>query len=198
MRWLRGRGEFREAILFATSVAVIMAPWFAWKLSLHLPSDLLWQNVAGAGTEMALSSPLNFLWVRFLNFFQLLAPTMFAIYPFSAAVMVEAVQNCLPGVVGLLLIVPALRETVRSLRPAAFAWCAIVGPLVVIVAIFSFPALPLFHGFQVAVGGLVFYGVIALARRSSAGIFWSVCLAQLALNLCLLGMRAYVTGLHFP
>ncbi len=198
LRWLRGPGDLRAVILFAASVALVMAPWFAWKHSLHLPSDLLWQNVAGEGTEVALSSPINFLWVRVLNFFRLLAPTMFAVYPFRAVDIIEAVQNCLPGVVGLVLIVPALREAARLLHPRTFAWCAIAGPLAIIVAIFSSPALPVFHGFQVAAGGLVFWGVIALARQCSTPVFWSACFAQLAMNLCLLGMRAYVTGLHFP
>jgi hypothetical protein len=195
----RGRRGWREVFLFAGSVLVFLAPWFIWTgWSLQLPSDLLWQNIAGAGTEVALASPLNFIWVRFLNFSQLLAPIMFFVYPFDAGAIVEAAQNCLPGVVGLFIIVPGLMAAARSLRPQAFAWCAIVLPLFVIVAIFSYPALPLLHGFQAAAGGLIFFAVIALARQKSAAIFWSVCLLQLAANICLLAMRAQLTGLRFP
>lgn len=199
VRVWRGRATIREAVLFDVSLSLLLAPWFLWtKFYLQLPSDLLWQNVAGAGTELALSSALNFVWVRFWNFFQLLAPMMFFVYPFDAAAIVEAVQNCLPGAVGIFLIVPAWLETARTLRPKSFLWCAVAGPLLGIVVLFSFPALPLLHGFQVAVGGLIFFGVIALARRGSPVFFWTVCSLQLASNLCLLGLRAHVTGLHFP
>ncbi len=195
----RGRGGGREVVIFGGSVGLLLAPWFLWtQLFLQLPSDLLWQNVAGPGTEVALASTLDFIWVRFWNFFHLLAPMMFFVYPFNTEAVVEAFQHCLPGAVGLILIGPALVQAARSVRPGALKWCALLGPLVVLVVIFSMQALPILHGYQVAVGGLLFFGVVALARGCSSRVFWSLCALQLLVNVGVLALRAYDRGWHIP
>jgi hypothetical protein len=195
----RGRCEMRSLLSFAFTFLLLVIPWFAWtRLYLQIPSDIIWQNVAGAGTDAALSSPLNFVWVRLRNFTSILTPVMFFVYPFKGAAVVEAAQNCLPGAAGIFLIVPALMEAVKVSQRSAFVRCTIALPLFAIIALFSLPATVLMHGFQVVVGALIFCGVIRLARNFSPPAFWSIVILQFGANIALLGMRAYVTGLHLP
>jgi hypothetical protein len=195
----RGRCETRSLLSFAFTFLIFVIPWIGWtRLYLQIPSDLVWQNVAGPGTDAALASPLNFVWVRLRNFSSTFAPGMFFVYPFDAGAVVEWARDCLPGAVGIFLIVPAFMEAVKVSQRSAFAWCAIALPLFAITAIFSLPNIPLLHGYQAVVGALIFFGVIRLARNFSPVAFWSIVILQLAANLTLLEMRAYLTGLHLP
>ena len=137
----RGRCETRSLLSFAFTFLLFVIPWIGWtKLYLQIPSDIVWQNVAGPGTDAALASPLNFVWVRLRNFTGTFAPGMFFVYPFDAGAVVEWARDCLPGAVGIFMIVPALMEAVKISRRSAFAWCAIALPLFAITAIFSLPA----------------------------------------------------------
>ena len=196
--WL-GRCEMRSLLSFAFTFLLLVMPWFAWtQLYLQIPSDMIWQNVAGAGTDAALSSPLNFVWARLRNLTSIFTPVMFFVYPFDASTVLASAENCLPGAVGIFLIVPALMEAVKVSQRSALAWCAIALPFFAITALFSLPATVLVHGFQVVVGALIFFGVIRLARNFSPAAFWSIVILQVGANIALLGMRAYVTGLHLP
>ena len=195
----RGRCETRSLLSFAFTFVLFVIPWIVWtKLYLQIPSDLVWENVAGPGTDAALASPLDFVWVRLRNFSGTFAPGMFFVYPFDAGAVVEWARDCLPGAVGIFMIVPAFMEALKISRRSVFAWCAIALPLFAITAIFSLPAIPLLHGYQSVVGALIFFGVIRLARNFSPAAFWSIVILQLAANVTLLEMRAYLAGLHLP
>jgi hypothetical protein len=194
-----GRCETRSLLSFAFTFLLVIVPWIAWtKLYLQIPSGIVWENVAGAGTDAALASPLNFVWVRLRNLTATFTPGMFFVYPFDAGRVVEWARDCLPGAVGIFLIVPAFMEAVKISQRSALGWCAIALPLFAITALFSLPAIPLLHGYQSVVGALIFLGVIRLARNFSPAAFWSILILQLAANITLLEMRAYLTGLHLP
>lgn len=199
VRVRRNEERPRSFFVYLCTLLLLLAPWFFWtQLTLHLPSDLLWQNIAGPGTAPALAHPINFLWVRARNLSELFTPVMFFAYPFDSAVVAEAARNCLPGAVGLFLVYPALVEATVFSRPRALWWWGMVMPLALIVAVFSYPVPTIVHGFQAAVGGLIFWGTIFLRRNFRPAAFWSIVCLQLAVNLGFLAIRVQATGLHFP
>ncbi|MFN2475455.1 MAG: hypothetical protein ABR526_03825 [Chthoniobacterales bacterium] len=193
-RW----AEVRPAVLFLVAFLVVIAPWLLWTcVVLHMSSDLLWQNVAGEGTQEALASPIAFIWIRAKNLYELVAPTMFAVYPVNASQLADAAQVSLPGAVGLILIFPAFAKAFHIGARQSFYWLAIGLPALFIVMLFSYYARPIFHGYQPIVAALVFLGVIKLRETLPSGWFCAAVLLQLALNLATVLLRAYVTGVHF-
>ncbi len=196
-----GRGEIRlRALLgFVVTLLLFLVPWFIWtRWRLQLPSDMIWQNLAGPGTGPALAHPIDFIWVRARNFCELFTPTMFFVYPFAANGVVEAARNCLPGAVGIFLIVPAILEAAILARRCPLLAVAIATPFALVTAIFSYPAPTILHGYQAAVGMLIFLGTLGLRGRVPPFAFWTIAGLQLATNLSLLALRAEATGLHFP
>jgi len=195
----RDRNALRPAALFAATFLLVIAPWFLWtRLFLNLSSDMLWQNLAGAGTDAALSTPLNFIWIRLWNLFHLLTPTLFAVYPFDVREIAERALVSLPGAVGIFLIFPAIRESMDRMTPRGLFWFGLALPALLIALIFSYPSLLVLHGYQVIVGLLIFCGLTKLRRRLSPAGYWSLAILQLICNLALLGMRGFVSGVHLP
>jgi hypothetical protein len=191
------RSSLRAVILFGVTFAVAVAPWFLWtRVLLDLPSNLLWQNVAGEGTVNALAAPVDFVWVRFRNLFVLGTPMMFGVYPFDAKETVHWAQTGFPGTVGVFLIVPAVIGALESARRRKYHWIAIAFPALFIVLLFSYMALPILHGYQAIVGALLFYGVVTLRRWLTPKWFWAVMLLQLMCNLALIAMRGFTAGVH--
>jgi hypothetical protein len=195
-RWWRGVLPLRSAMIFATVLAAVLAPWFIWtKLVLQIPADLIAQNFS---VRHILAAPLDFVWVRLWNAFNLITPSFLQVYPFNAAAVLEQVLVCLPGAVGVVLVYPALSEAQRSFRPRALWWCGIVASFVALVGLFSSPAVPLVHGFQPAVGALIFWGLIWFRRHVSKAIFWSVAALQVISQLAFLALRSQAITAALP
>lgn len=196
----RKQTGLRPAILYATAFGVGVAPWFLWTtFVLHISSDLVAQNLTGPGTAAALASPINFIWVRAQNLVTLMTPMMFGVYPFDLTAVIHRWLFCLPGAVGVVLVYPGLVQCFAERNWRSWLWYGLLGPALALVAVFSVPALPILHGYQVLVGSLLFAGVWFLSRKLSRALyFWMLVGLQLGLNFFVVFARALIVGAHFP
>jgi hypothetical protein len=181
---------------YLLAFSAILIPWFVWsRYLLHIPSDLVAQNFAGPGTEPAWASLIGFIWIRLHNLFYTMCSTIFLVYPFDLAAVLNGWLVSLPGVLGLILIFPALAQALDLARP--WLWCALAGPALSILAVYSCPALVVLHGYQPILAVLLFFGVFWLGQRCRRPVYLGLISAQLLLNLAILFARARTTGVHF-
>jgi hypothetical protein len=174
---------------------MMIAPWIVWtRFLLHIPSDLITQNFAGPGTEAAWASPVNFVWIRVQNLFDLAGATIFAVRPFDFRGVLNYWLFCVPGVVGLVLIYPALAQCAALPKPRPWLWYGILGPALSILAIYSGSTLPVLHGYQALLGVLLFFGVWWLFQHCTRRVFVSLVAVQLLFNLGLVLARGLITG----
>ena len=138
---------------------------------LQIPSDLVTQNFAGPGTEPAWASLIGFVWIRLHNLFYLLCSTIFLVYPFDFKDVLNAWQFSLPGVVGLVMIYPALAQCAELPKSRPWLWYGFLGPALLILAVYSLPALPVLHGYQPLLGVLLFFGVWWLSQHCTRKVF---------------------------
>lgn len=197
-QWRREKSRVPSVVLYLLVFGLILAPWFIWtRFVLQIPSDLIAQNFAGPGTEPAWASPMGFLWIRLHNLFCLIWSIMFTVYPFDFTAVVNCWQVSLPGVVGIVMIYPALAQCAALPRPRPWLWYGLLGPALLILAIFSCPALPVLHGYQPLLGVLLFFGVWWLSQHCTRTIFVGLVSLQLLLNLGLVLTRGLITGARF-
>jgi hypothetical protein len=197
-QWLRAKSRLPAVVPYVVVFALIVAPWIIWtRYVLQIPSDLVAQNFAGAGTELAWASPLTFIWIRLHNLFYLLCSTIFLVYPFDLKPIVNNWLESLPGALGLILIYPALAQCAELPRPRPWLWFGLLGPALSILAVYSCPALPVFHGYQPLLAVLLFFGVCWLSRHCTRRIYLALAGLQLLLNLGLLFARGLFSGAHF-
>jgi hypothetical protein len=188
--------RFRPILRYILTFSAIVIPWFVWsRYLLHIPSDLVAQNFAGPGTEPAWASPIGFIWIRLHNLFYTMCSTIFLVYPFDLAAVLNGWLMSVPGVLGLILIFPALAQALELARP--WLWCALAGPALSILAVYSCPALVVLHGYQPILAVLLFFGVFWLAQHCRRPVYLALISAQLLLNLAILFARARITGVHF-
>ena len=188
----------RAVVVYGLTFFLVALPWLVWtKLVLDFPSNMIWQNFAGPGTEAAMASPLNFIWIRVVNAYNTFMPFAFGVYPFEFQRVLRFTAASLPFAVGLLVIIPALREcqAVASSEPSLF-WFGLVAPAAIILLLYSCPAFPVLHGWQPLIGALVFLGVFRIERNLTRRWFAAVILLQIALNLGLVGMHGWHAGVH--
>jgi hypothetical protein len=177
---------------------LILAPWIIWsRYHLHIPSDLVMQNFAGPGTEPAWASPIGFLWIRLHNLFYLIWSTIFLVYPFDFRAVLNNWQFSLPGVVGLVIVYPALAQCAELSKPRSWLWYGLLGPASLILAIYSGPALLVLHGYQPLLGVLLFFGVWWLSRHCKQTVFVGLVTLQILLNLGMVLARGLITGARF-
>jgi hypothetical protein len=195
---LRRKTGFRPVLEYAAVFVALILPWIVWtNLVLALPGNLFAQNFFGAGVTDPNTSAINFVWVRFHNVVVTLVPISFLVYPFDLTAVVYYAMHCLPTVVGLFTIVPALQECVfRWKNEAAFLLYGMLLPAAAIILVFSLPARPLLYGWQPVVGALLFLSVLRLRREFSAATFRSLIVLQLICNLTVLAGRSFLVGAH--
>ena len=140
---------------------------------------------------------MGFVWVRLHNLFYLISSTMFTVYPFDFKEVLNAWQFSLPGVVGIVLIYPALAKCAELPKPRPWLWYGFLGPALLILAIFSFPALPVLHGYQPLLGVLLFFSVWWLSEHCTRKVFLGLVSLQLLLNLGFIFARGLITGARF-
>ena len=197
-QWRREKSRVPSALLYLLVFGLMLAPWIIWtRFVLHIPSDLVAQNFAGAGTEAAWASPINFVWIRLYNLFCLASPMMFSVYPFDFGAVVNYWVFCLPGVVGLVMIYPALARCAELPKPRPWLWYGFLGPALLILAIYSCPALPVLHGYQPLLGVLLFFSVWWLSQHCTRSVCVALVGLQLLLNLGLVLARGLITGARF-
>lgn len=197
-QWRREKARVPSAVLYLLVFGLILAPWIIWtQFILHIPSDLIAQNFAGPGTEPAWASLMGFLWIRLHNLFYLICSTIFLVYPFDFRAILNGWQFSLPGVVGLLMIYPALAQVAELPRPRPWLWYGFLGPGLLILSIYSCPALPVLHGFQPLLGVLLFFSVWWLSRHCARTVCLGLVTLQLLLNLGLVLALGLMTGARF-
>ena len=197
-QWRRAESRLPAVVPYLLVFAVIAAPWIIWtRYVLGIPSDLVAQNFAGAGTELAWASPLTFIWIRLHNLFYLLCSTIFLVYPFDLKPIVNNWLESLPGAVGLVLIFPALAQCAELPKPRPWLWYGFLGPALSILAVYSCPALPVFHGYQPLLAVLLFFAVWWLSLHCPRRLYLALVGLQLLLNLGLLLARGFFAGAHF-
>jgi hypothetical protein len=158
---------------------------------------LIAQNFSGPGTEIAWTSATNFIWIRIHNLFYTVCSTIFLLYPFDLGAALERWFVSLPGVVGLVLIYPALAQCAKLPPPRSWLWCGLLGPALSILAIYSSPALPVLHGFQAPLAVLLFFGVWWLSEHCTRPVYLRLIAVQLLLNLGMLAARGLTIGVTF-
>ena len=178
---------------------LMILPWIVWtQFVLHLPTNLLAQNFFGAGNTDLMASLVNLIWVRFHNVMVNLIPVSFVVYPFDLPGVVYYAMHCLPTVVGLFLIVPAVQECARRWKSERmFLLYGMLLPAAAILLVFSLPARPVLYGWQPMVGALLFLGVLRLRRNCSIVTYRALTVAQLICNLTVLVARGFLVGAHF-
>jgi hypothetical protein len=198
IKWRRTESGQPAVVSYLVVFALIVAPWIIWtRYVLQIPSDLVAQNFAGAGTELAWASPLTFVWIRLHNLFYLLCSTIFLVYPFDLKPIVNNWLESLPGALGLVLIFPALAQCAELPKPRPWLLFGFLGPALSILAVYSCPALPVFHGYQPFLAALLFFGVWWLSRHCPRRVYLALIGLQLLLNLGLLLARGIFAGAHF-
>jgi hypothetical protein len=182
-------------VIYLLVFVLLLAPWIIWtRFVLQIPSDLVMQNFAGPGTEAAWASPMNFAWIRLSNLFYLIGSMIFTVYPFEFREILNYWLFCVPGIVGLVLIYPALAQSWELPKPRPWLWYGLLGPALLILAVYSCPALPALHGYQPLLGVLLFFGVWWLSRHCTQPVWVGLVCLQLLFNLSLVLARGLITG----
>lgn len=198
LQWRRQKAGLSSLLSFLFTFIALLLPWIIWtRYVLQIPSDLIAQNFSGPGTEIAWSSAMNFIWIRIHNLFYTVCSTIFLLYPFDLGAALERWFVSLPGVVGLVLIYPALARCAEMPKPRSWLWCGLVGPALSILAIYSAPALPVLHGFQAPLALLLFFGVWWLSEHCTRPVYLRLVAVQLLLNLGMLVARGLTIGVTF-
>jgi hypothetical protein len=198
LQWWRQKSGLPAVLVYLITFIAILLPWIIWtRYVLQIPSDLIAQNFSGPGTEMAWASAANFVWIRLHNLFYTIFSTIFLVYPFDLEAVLESWFVSLPGVVGIVLIYPALARCAELPRPRPWLWYGLLGPALSILAIYSAPALPVLHGFQAPLAVLLFFGVWWLSEHCTPPVYRRLVGVQLLLNLGMLAARGLTIGVHF-
>jgi hypothetical protein len=177
--------------------AVLTLPWFIWThWILKIPSSLVSDNLYGLADVFARTSWLNYVWIRVVNFFDLLAPIFLSVYPFNLTDILVRVFVCLPGAVGIILIWPALSEAF-AVRNRALLWLGAILPATLLLAAFALRTIISAHGLQALIAVLIFLGLRKMDRTLRPTAFWSLFALQLLLNAALLWAWGYVVGIRF-
>ena len=198
LQWGREKSGLPSIVPYLLTFIAIVLPWIIWtRYVLEIPSDLLTQNFSGPGTELAWASPMNFIWIRVQNLFFTVCSTIFVVYPFDLGAVLDRWLVSLPGVVGLVLIYPALAQCAQLPRPRPWLWYGLLGPALSILAVYSCPALPVLHGYQAPLAVLLFLGVWWLSQHCRRRVYLGLIGLQLFLNLGILLARGLILGVHF-
>jgi hypothetical protein len=198
LQWRRQQSALPSLLIYLATFVALLLPWIVWtQCVLQIPSDLMAQNFSGPGTEIAWTSPMNFIRIRVQNLFFTICSTIFVLHPSNLGDFLDGWLVSLPGVVGLVLFFPALAQFARLPKPQAWLWFAVVGPTLSILAIYSCPALLVLHGFQAPLALLLFFGVWWLSEHCSRRVYLGLVAVQLLVNLAMLAARGLTSGVHF-
>ncbi|RZA20289.1 MAG: hypothetical protein EOP02_18165 [Proteobacteria bacterium] len=178
--------NLRALALYALALLACVVPWFLWtRWYLEIPSDLVAQNLLSSASMAGLA------WVRVSNAAHTFLPLYLGTYPMEANQFFQEMLLSITGATGVLMCIQAYAGTwaFRQQYPRELL-ALMVLPTVLLVSVFSSPAVPAVHGLQpIGIALLVFAMRFMQDRaRPAAGIFFV--LLQLLLNLGLLWARA--------
>lgn len=198
IRGWRDRTGFKPMLHYALVFGLMVLPWFVWtRLLLQLPDNMLAQNFAGVGAASPLTSPVNFIWMRFFNLTVALVPVFFMIYPFNLQVTIDYALCCVPAVVGMFVIVPAIIEWARRWKTERMLLLyGILLPGLAVILLFGVQFQPVQLGWQPMMGVLLFLGLHYMRRNFSPVTYRVLIGLQLICNLTVIALRGYLVGAH--
>ena len=122
---------------------------------------------------------------------------IFTVQPFDFKAVLNYWLFCLPGVVGLVMIYPALARCAELSKPRPWLWYGLLGPALLILSVYSCQALPVLHGYQSLLGVLLFFGVWWLSQHCTHTVCVGLAALQILLNLGMVLARGLITGARF-
>lgn len=183
----------REVIGYFGAVIILLAPWWAWTLFiLRIPGNLVAQNVAAKGASIS-----TLMAVRLTNLVILLSPVFPSGRSFHLRPLTDRLMVCLPFAVGVIPFAFAARELLRKGKLMPWHWFAAIVPGAILFALFSMATPVAVHGWQPIVVALIMFGTAAL-YRSKPGWFIPLVAGQLAINLSVIALQAWMVGAHLP
>jgi hypothetical protein len=92
------------------------------------------------------------------------------------------------------MIYPALAQGAALPKPRPWLWYGLLGPALLLLAIYSCPTLLVLHGYQPLMGVLLFFGVWWLSRHCTQKICFALVTIQILLNLGMIVAIGLATG----
>ncbi|MEY2562434.1 MAG: hypothetical protein QOH88_627 [Verrucomicrobiota bacterium] len=199
VRAWRDKTGFKPTLYYGLTFLLMVLPWFVWtRICLQLPDDMFAQHFFREGAPGLLSEPMNFIWMRFFNLMVTLVPVSFMIYPFNLETALNYAVRCVPTILGLFLVVPAMRECAKLWGPERMLLLyGVLIPATALLLLFGIPSQPALLGWQPVLGVLLFLGAQGLYRDSSLRARrWLIAL-QVIFNLGVIALQGYRVGMHF-
>ena len=198
VRALRDKTGYKPMLHYALTFGLMVLPWFVWtRLLLQLPDNMFAQNFFGPDAANLLTSPVNFIWMRFFNLTVAFVPVFFMIYPFNLRVTIDYALCCVPSVVGMFVIVPALIEYARRWKSERMLLLyGMLLPALAVILLFGVQFQPVQLGWQPMMGVLLFFGLHYMRRNFSPLTYRGLIALQLICNLTVIALRGYLVGAH--
>jgi hypothetical protein len=178
-------------ISFLTVFLILVTPWFVWtKLILHIPSDLVTQNLIQSGQGL-----IDFFWIRPVNFFNTILPVHLLYYPFDLNRLLLGAAVTVPGAIGILVFIFSVKCLFESKLERNQVFLIYV-PSLLLIFIFSNQAVPALHGLQGPIALLILVGVIQMQKILNAHWIYLLLGSQVLINVVLLSQYFYKFGYH--
>lgn len=178
--------SLRAFALYGIALLACVAPWFVWtRWYLEIPSDLVAQNLLSS------ASVADLAWARVSNAARTFLPLYLGTYPLVANQLFQETLVSITGATGLLMCIPAYAGawTYGRHHPRELL-ALIVLPAILLVGVFSSPAVPAVHGLQPIGIVLSVFAVRFMQDRARPALVVVFVVLQLLLNLGLLWVRA--------
>jgi hypothetical protein len=181
-----GRATLASVISYAIAFALMIAPWLIWtRFFLGIPSDLIEQNFNSR------SGWVSQIWIRLYNLCVLLFPGAFNTPYFSPVTFAHAITISLAGMVGILFFLPGLFAIFYYLKQyRQISIYGILIPGLLLVAVFSAPAVPAMHGWQTITPIILLLALKLLQEMISETFLITLIMTQFGLNLAIIAVYA--------
>lgn len=180
------RSSTHYFISFLTVFLILVTPWFIWtKLILHIPSDLVTQNLIQSGQGL-----INFFWIRPVNFFNTMLPVHLLHYPFDLNRLLLGAAVIVPGAIGIFVFIFSLKCLFESKLERNQVFLIYI-PSLLLIFIFSNQAVPALHGLQGPIALLILVGVIQMQKILNACWIYLLLGSQVLINVALLSRYFY-------
>jgi hypothetical protein len=188
------RAPLRNAVHYGVAFTLGIAPWLIWtRLVLHIPSDLFEQNF---NHHIGF---INHVWWRLYNLNNLLFPFPFGAQGFVPVPFARTMTLTLAGMIGIPFFMPAIYAAfyyMKQYRNLTLYGAIIPGLL--IIGVFSMPAVPAMHGWQGIAIILLAFSLKFLQEKIPAKVLVALILFQGVLNIGIIEIYAHEHLPHCP
>lgn len=177
--------SFINLTYYTVALVLVMLPWFIWsKVYLGFSSDLVAQNFfKGMGS-------FDFVWVRAVNFYNVIMPRVFSVYPFHSETILKVSMLSLPSIIGCLLFFQSYSGICKFFKEEKFiALYAVIIPGLLLILVFSYSAAPALHGFQ-AISLFMFIFLFKWYDKRSIKTITGLVILQVIINIASMYPRA--------